>query len=90
MNGSVVGEVVMPGGRPVANASVLIASASSAHADIAAVTDRRGRFSFLDLPVGRYEFLVNAPGHPLERASVEIEPGRQIELRVTVRAGTSE
>lgn len=49
-------------GRPVADATLSLVSATAPVPDIAMMTDRRGRFFLDDLPEGRFRLRVTPPG----------------------------
>lgn len=79
--GSVAGVVVDVNGRPVMDAQVIIAT-GPAHPDIAAVTDRRGRFLLAGLSSGRYIVQAGAIGWQAREVGVTIPPGGQVRIEI--------
>jgi hypothetical protein len=78
----VFGRVTDENGVPVVGAAVVITGDSPRHRDIAALTDRDGRFRFAGLEHGSYEFLVNAEGHPPKTAAVTIRNQEEVQLEI--------
>lgn len=85
--GEIAGRVLGPGGRPVAEAAVMITASPGPHPDIAALTRDDGTFSFRGLVPGEYTLLANAPGHPTQTRSVQVAPGQAARLDFTVGGG---
>lgn len=78
----VFGRVTDESGVPIGGATVMVTGDSPQHRDIAALTDRDGRFRFAGLEPGTYTFLVNAPGHPPKTAAVTIRNQEETQLDI--------
>lgn len=83
MSGTIEGRVVGAGGRPVAEAAVMI-GAGPEHEDIAALTDGDGRFRLGGLQAGTYALLVNAGGGMAREEGVVVRDGAAVRVEVRI------
>ena len=78
--GAIQGRVVDGQGRPIAEAVVMIVGDSPTHPDIAALTNDKGEYSYIDLLPGTYTLLANALEHEPQRKSVQVAAGASARL----------
>lgn len=84
--GTVGGQVVDAGGRPVADAFVTLQSSEGGHLQTSQ-TNTQGRFWFASLPEGQYSVRASDHGRVSEwKQNVWVSPGRQIDVTLHLRA----
>ena len=80
---TISGTVVDAAGRPVAQARVYAVKASGAMPDIAALTDRQGRFTITAPLPGGYEIGCTSDAHGSATAAVQVDgEAAHVEIRL--------
>ena len=80
---TISGTVVDAGGRPVAQARVYAVKAPGPMPDIAALTDRQGRFTITAPLPGGYEIGCTSDAHGSATAAVRVDDGpAHVEIRL--------
>ncbi len=82
--GSIFGQVVGVGSKPVPNAAVMITGQSPTHRDIAALTNEFGEYELDNLVPGLYTLLVNATEFVPQTQQVRVEPGGRVRLNIAL------
>ena len=72
----------MSGWKPVADATVFIATSDRSHTDIALMTDASGEFRFVDVEPGTYTLAARGPDGTASSATVVVAAGRVARVRL--------
>ncbi len=82
---TIAGAVTDEGGAPISDAVIAVTLAPVPMPDIAALTDTQGHFVMGAPEPGTYELLVNAPGYPQRRVTVEVDASTVASLSIELR-----
>jgi hypothetical protein len=81
---SLRGRAVEPGGKPLADVSILISSPSF-QGQSNYLTGASGAFDFLALPPGLYDLRADLPGHKsCLRSAIDLRAGRTVDLKIVL------
>ena len=81
----IVGRVIGPGGKPIANARVYFTRGPVPLPEIAALTDDSGGFSLTAPAPGKYVLAAAAEGLTDSSATVEVGKGREANVDIKLK-----
>ena len=85
--GSVTGTVKDPSGGVIPGATVTLMNTTLGN-QFNAVTDGQGAYAFPNVPVGRYDLLVNLDGFkPLKRTGIAVDINSRLQMDATLEVG---